>query len=129
MSLAPASNPHGAEFHRDTATLVGLEPEAHGTGTHPDVLLKLREYELKAQGQRDRRPMQGSILFTIIKVIVLTLVLVVVAVGVKWLTEGFAEHILSLVLTAVLSGLGGAVAWAFRGTTPDTHRSAPQPRP
>ncbi len=121
-----ARNAHGAEFHRVTGTLVGLEAEARRTDANYDDLLKLREHELKVQDQRDRRSMQGAVLLAIIGVIVMTLVLVVVTVGVKWITEGFGEHIISLVLTAALSGLGGAVAWAFRGTAPG-HASPTHP--
>ncbi len=150
--LTHADNPQGAEFHPDTATLVGLETEARETNTpaaarwrrppalqndplgdlanfQGNDLLVLRDYKLKEQDQRDRRSLQGAVLLGIISLIVLTLVLVVVAVGIKAITEGFGEHIISLVLTAALSGLGGAVAWAFRGTSPDsTPRTKPKPR-
>lgn len=133
------NNPEGTEFHPDTGTLVGLEAEAHvayldtrlprqrstplHAGSledfihfHGNDLLVLRDYKLVEQGQRYRRSMQGSVLLGIISVIVLTLVLVIVGIGVKWISEGFGEHIISLVLAAALSGLGGAVAWAFRAT-------------
>jgi hypothetical protein len=88
-------------------------------------LLILRDYKLTEQGQRDKRSMQGLVLLGIIGVIILTLVLVVVGVGVKWITEGFGEHLISLVLTAALSGLGGAVAWAFRGAAIEQTRHSP----
>ena len=88
-------------------------------------LLALRDYKLIEQGQRDKRSMQGSVLLGIISVIVLTLVLVVVGVGGKRLTEGFGEHLISLVLTGALSGLGGAVAWAFRGASTEPSRHSP----
>jgi hypothetical protein len=137
----PANNPEGAAFYSETGTIVGLETEARAdnhTGSVPlqrhspplrvnslsefahfqgNDLLILRDYKLTEQGQRYKRSMQGLVLLGIIGVIVLTLVLVVVGVGVKWITEGFGEHLISLVLTAALSGLGGAVAWAFRGAS------------
>jgi hypothetical protein len=142
----PANNPEGAEFYSDTGTLVGLETEAraddHSSSVPPrrrppplrvnslsefayfqgNDLLILRDYKLTEQGQRDKRSMQGLVLLGIIGVIVLTLVLVVIGVGVKWITEGFGEHLISLVLTAALSGLGGAVAWAFRGASTEQSR-------
>ena len=85
----------------------------------------LRDYKLLVQGQRDQRSSQVSVLLGIISVIFLTLILVVVAVGIKCITEGFGEHILSLVLTAALSGLGGAVVWAFRGASTEQNRRSP----
>jgi hypothetical protein len=148
VPLGHASNPQWAEFHSATETLVGYEAEA-GAGPlgspgrrrrspPPRVdplsdfahfqgndLLVLRDYKLSVQGQRDKRSMQGSVLLGIISVIILTLVLVVVGVGIKWITEGFGEHIISLVLTAALSGLGGAVAWAFRGASTASSRHPP----
>jgi hypothetical protein len=148
LPLGHASNSQYAEFHSATETLIGYEAEAGAdprgsTGRRrrspqPKVdplsdfahfqgndLLVLRDYKLSVQGQRDKRSMQGSVLLGIISVIILTLVLVVVGVGVKWITEGFGEHIISLVLTAALSGLGGAVAWAFRGASTESSRHPP----
>ena len=148
LHLGQPSNPQGAEFHSETGTLVGLEAEVRVANTSSAVrrgrshlssvdslseflhfqgndLLVLRDYKLIEQGQRDRRSMQGSVLLGIISLIFLTLSLVIVGVGLRWITEGFGEHIISLVLAAALSGLGGAVAWAFRGTstTPSRHPS------
>jgi hypothetical protein len=149
VSHGPPNNPEGAEFYSDTGTFVGLETEARAddhSGSVPlrrrppplrvnslsefadfqgNDLLILRDYKLTEQGQRDKRSMQGLVLLGIIGVIVLTLVLVVVGVGVKWITEGFGEHLISLVLTAALSGLGGAVAWAFRGAAIEQTRHSP----
>jgi hypothetical protein len=146
-SRGSANNPGGAELHSDTGTLVGLEAEAR-VGDHVGVvpprqrlsmvdslsefahaqgndLLILRDYKLTEQGQRDKRSMQGLVLLGIIGLIVLTLVLVVLGVGVNWITEGFGEHLISLVLTAALSGLGGAVAWAFRGASTEQSQYSP----
>lgn len=140
VPVGQAGNPEGAEFHSETGTLVGLEAEAHVAYTgsalrlrrsppslagslsdfvhfHGNDLLVLRDYKLIEQGQRDKRSMQGSVLLGIISLIVLTLVLVIVAIGLGWITEGFGEHVISLVLATALSGLGGAVAWAFRATS------------
>jgi hypothetical protein len=149
VSHGLAENPDGAEFYSDTGTLVGLEAEVQAedhTGFaslrrrssrsvvdslsefaqfQGNDLLTLREYKLTEQGQRDKRSMQGLVLLGIIGVIVLTLVLVVVGIGIKWITEGFGEHLISLVLTAALSGLGGAVAWAFRGAAIEQSRHSP----
>ena len=114
----------GAVFQRDTGTLVGLDDDASpsrsilwGPGANRDDLLVFRSYQLQVQGQRHQHAMQGWVLLGILVVIMTTLVLSIVAVGVHWITEGFAQHVLSLILTAALSGLGGAVAWAFRGAT------------
>lgn len=89
------------------------------------VAILLKDYDLKARDQRNQHMMQAWVLLGIFAIIMVTLVLSIVAVGIDWITQDFAQQILSLVLTAALSGLGGAVAWAFRGvasTSQDSNR-------
>jgi hypothetical protein len=113
-----ASDFKGATLDPSTGTLYGLDAAAHSE------VLKIR---LKAQREQHRHVMQGQVLLGVLFVIFLTLVLVVVGIGVKWITEGFGEHLISLVLTAAMSGLGGAVAWAFRESSTEQGRRSSDP--
>jgi hypothetical protein len=79
--------------------------------------------ELLVHSQENRHAMQGWVLSAVLSVILLTLVGAIAAVGVHWISEDFGQQIISLVLTATLSALGGAAAWAFRDVGTDSRFS------
>jgi hypothetical protein len=68
---------------------------------------------LLLRAQANRHVMQAWVLLAVTAVILATLSGAIVSVGLRWISEEFAQQVISLVLTATLSGLGGAVAWAF----------------
>lgn len=76
--------------------------------------------ELLVRSQANRHAMQGWVLSAVLSVIVLALGGAITAVGAHWISEDFGQQIISLVLTATLSALGGAAAWAFRDIGADS---------